>query len=94
MKTTYEISLNIKTLKGIETYGHFTLGDNESFATHLYERIEGDEQVAVDSVITIDLIRRDNGVPFVIKLRHCTYDQLAMNVKLITKELFKQLNLE
>ena len=94
MKTTYEISLNMKTLKGIETYGHFTLGDNESFATNLYDLMIGDEQIATDSVITIYLIRRDNGVPFIIKLRHCTYDQLATNVKVITKELFKQVNLE
>lgn len=84
----------MRTSKGMETYGYFTLGDSESFATNLYKLMVGDEEIAIDSVITIDLIRRHNGVPFIIKLRHCTYDQLATNVKVITKELFKQLNLE
>jgi len=46
-----------------------------------------------DSVITIDLIKRENQIPYPQKLRHCSYAQLAENIKIITKELFKQLNL-
>ncbi|MET1056595.1 MAG: hypothetical protein ABWY16_14900 [Pedobacter sp.] len=84
----------MKTAKDIETYGCFMLGPNEQFARALYSALQGDDEISLNSVMTIDLIRRENGIPFPLKLRHCNYDQLASNVKLITKELFKQLNLE
>jgi hypothetical protein len=94
MDATYEISLNMKTLKGIEPYGCFSLGNDEQFARTLYRSLEGDEQVSLSSIITIDLIKRKDGIPFPQGLRHCTYDQLAANVQLITRELFKHLNLD
>jgi hypothetical protein len=94
MEATYEISLNMKTPNGMETYGCFNLGNNEQFAHTLYKALEGDQQISEASVITIDLVRRENGIPFLLDLRHCSYEQLSNNVKLITKELFKNLNLE
>jgi len=84
----------MKTLRGVETYGCFSLGTDEKFAAALYNSLEGDEAVLPDSVITIDLVKRENGLLFPLGLRHCSYDQLAENVKMITKELFKRLNLE
>jgi hypothetical protein len=94
METSYEISLNMKTLKGIETYGCFHLGHDEAFARRLYASLLADEEVSVDSVITIDLVKRENGVPFPQGLLHCSYEQLSANIRLITKEVFKHLNLE
>ena len=94
MDTNYEISLNMKTLKGIETYGCFSVGECEEFCRWLYASLEGSEDVSPDAVITIDLLRRENGIPFPLALRHCNYDQLARNVQVITRELFKRLNLE
>jgi hypothetical protein len=94
METSYEISLNMKTLKGIETYGCFHLGHDEAFARRLYASLVAGEEVSVDSMITIDLVKREGGVPFPQGLRHCNYEQLAVNIRLITKELFKHLNLE
>ncbi|WP_448103824.1 hypothetical protein [Pedobacter panaciterrae] len=94
METSYEISLNMKTFKGIETYGCFRLGNDEAFARRLYASLLADHEVSVDSVITIDLVKREGGVPFPQRLRHCSYEQLSANVRLITKEVFKRLNLE
>ncbi|ETZ22401.1 hypothetical protein [Pedobacter sp. V48] len=94
MEANYEISLNIRTSAGMETYGCFSLGADEKFASRLYSSLEGDEQIAIDSVITIDLIKRENGIPLPQGLLHCSYDQLAANVRLITKEVFKKLNLK
>ena len=54
MKSGFEISLNMKTLRGVVTYGCFDLGNDEQ----------------------------------------CSYEQLADNVKIITKELFKHLNIQ
>lgn len=94
METSYEISLNMKTLKGIETYGRFSLGEDEDFAKSVFKLLEGEGFVSPSAVITVDLVKRENGMPFPMELRHCSYEQLALNVKIITKELFKQLNLE
>lgn len=94
METRYEISLNMKTLKGMETYGCFSLGMDEGFARSVFGLMKGEDLVSSGSVITVDLIKREAGVPFPLGLRHCSYEQLAYNVKVITKELFKQLILE
>jgi hypothetical protein len=94
MKSGFEISLNMKTLRGVETYGCFSVGTDEKFAADLYDSLEGNEEVLPDSVITIDLVKRENGLLFPLRLRHCSYDQLANNVKIITKELFKRMILK
>jgi len=84
----------MKTFKGIQTYGFFELGADTQFANSLYSTLEGDDRISEDSVITIDLIRRESGLPIPLGLKHCSYHQLAENIKLITKALFKHLNLE
>jgi len=94
MESGFEISLNMKTLRGVETYGCFALGNDEQFAAALYSSLLGEEEVLPDSIITIDLVKRENGLLFPLGLRHCSYDQLAENVKIITKEIFKYLNLQ
>ena len=94
MEPEFEISFNMKTLRGIESYGCFNLGAGEKFALSLFNMLHGDEAVLPDSVITVDLVKRKDGLLFPLGLRHCNYLQLAENVKIITKELFKKLNLE
>lgn len=94
MKAEYEISLNMKTLRGLETYGCFKLGNDAELASSLFASLQGDEEVMMDSLITIDLVKRENGLLFPLELRHCSYAQLAENVKIITRALFKKLNLE
>ncbi|MET4141752.1 hypothetical protein [Pedobacter sp. UYP1] len=84
----------MKTHKGIETYGCFHLGHDEAFTQMLYASLFSDEMVSVDLVIIIDLVGRENDVPFPQELRHCSYEQLSNNVRMITKEVFKRLNLE
>jgi len=94
MESAFEISLNMKTLNGWETYGCFRLGIDEEFARNLYTSLQGNQNIFPDSVITIDLLKRENGLLFPLAIRHCNYHQLAENVKIITKELFKRLMLE
>jgi hypothetical protein len=64
METNFEISLNMKTPNGIEVYSCFPIGKDEHFAHSLYSLLEGEDLVGLDSVITIDLIRRENGILF------------------------------
>lgn len=94
MKKSFEILLNMKTLHGLECYGSFLIGGDEAFAKNLYWSLQGDDQLKTNSVITIELIIRENAIPLTLALRHCSYDQLGCNIKIITREVFKQLNLE
>lgn len=84
----------MKTVSGIETYGRFEIGQDTQFALGVFDELEGSNEVSPDSVMTVDLIKRENGVPFPLALKHCTLVQLGENVKRISKELFKHLNLE
>ena len=84
----------MKTPKGIERYGSFPVGNMETFARQLYSQLQGEDEVSPESVITVELTKREHGIPYPLALRHCSYEQLAFNIKLITKELFKQFNLE
>ncbi|MCX2475799.1 hypothetical protein OQZ33_15800 [Pedobacter sp. MC2016-05] len=90
METNFEISLKFKLCKGIEEYGCFQVGANELFAKELFNMLEGTENITKESIMLIDFIKWERGIPFPINAKHCTYDQLATNVKLITRELFKQ----
>lgn len=94
MGITFEISLNMKTCRGMETYGCFQIGSDKQFAEGLFKSLEGSNEVSMESIIMIDLIAREKGVPYPIALKHCTIEELAGNVKLITKQLFRQVNLE
>lgn len=94
MKISFEISLNMKTIKGLETYARFYLGTDEHFANQLFGLLEGEEGLRENSVISMDLTKRVNGIPYPIHILHCNWEHLAYNTKMITKELFKELNLE
>lgn len=93
METRYEISLKMKTLKGIAEYGCFPIGSDEAFASNLFSLFEGTGEISKGSTITMDLVKWKDGIPCPMMLIHCTQEQLAVNIKLITRELFKHYNL-
>jgi len=84
----------MKTCKGIESYGCFSLGTDSKFAVDLFNGLDGAGQISAGSVMTIDLIKREKSIPYPLALKHCSLDQLGENVKRISKELFKRVNLE
>ena len=45
MKTLYEISLNMKTAKGLETYGCFNLGSDGKFAQRIFDLLQGEREI-------------------------------------------------
>ncbi|SOD13784.1 hypothetical protein SAMN06297358_1236 [Pedobacter xixiisoli] len=80
--------------KGIVEYGCFPIGSDGGFAVKIFSLLEGTSEISEGSMITMDLVKWEDGIPYPMILIHCTYEQLAVNVKLITKELFKYFNLE
>lgn len=94
METSYEISLNMKTVKGLETYASFYLGSNQKFAKTIFDMMKGDREIKENSVISMDLTKRQDGIPYPLSILHCNWEHLAYNTQIITKEVFKELNLE
>ncbi|MNL30042.1 hypothetical protein D3C87_1517560 [compost metagenome] len=94
METTFEISLNMKTLKGLETYGSFYLGSDQKFAKTIFDMLQGEREIKENSVISMDLTKRQDGIPYPLSILHCNWAHLAYNTQIITKEIFKELNLE
>lgn len=84
----------MKTFKEITEYGCFPIGFDGAFAANLFSLLEGTSEISEGSIITMDLLKWEDGIPYQMILIYCSYEQLAVNVKLITKELFKYFNLE
>ena len=93
MKVLYYISLNFISSAGLETFGKFNLGTDSKIATEIFAKLKGDEHVSETTKLTMDLTEETGGIPLTIALIHCTLDELAVNTKIVTKELFKLLHL-
>ena len=93
MKTTYQISLLIKTPTGFETYGHFDLGTNRDQAMAIIEQLKGTDDVTGHSVLYMDFNEIRDGIPYPIRIMHCTLDDIAENTRIITRDTFKNLSL-
>lgn len=84
----------MKTIRGVESYGCFQLGNERSFAVNMFISLRGSSEARADSVISAELIKSENGMRQTMALIHCSYLQLGDNIKTITRELFKKHNLE
>ena len=94
MKTTFYIVLNMKTTDGYESYGRFFIGNDRDFAHRLFAMLQGSEQVNEKDVLHLDLMETTNDLPLNVRVLNCTLDELTLNCRIITKEMFKLLNLE
>ena len=90
----FYIVLNIKSGKDFQTYGKFFLGNNRKFADNIFKKLKGNKKVSNASVLYIELMETNNELPVNIHVMSCSLDELSENCKMITKETFKQCNLE
>ena len=93
-ETIFYILLNIRTVKGFESFGKFIIGNNREAAAAIFSQLRGNPDVDEKTILTIDLVETINDLPLNIEMITCTLEELAVNCKIITKETFKYLNLE
>ncbi|MGF7040308.1 hypothetical protein [Mucilaginibacter lappiensis] len=93
MKTLFQISLHIKTPSGFETYGTFDLGEDRQQATEIFNQLKGTPDIALHSVLYMDLSEIRDGIPIPMEIRHCTLEDIAYNARIITRDVFKNLSL-
>jgi hypothetical protein len=94
MKTNFHIALNIKTATGFESIGKFSIGNNRAAAQDLFISLHGKEALQETDILHMDLVETNNGLPVSIRVISCTLEEIAVNCKIITKELFKLMNLD
>ncbi|MDP9042992.1 MAG: hypothetical protein M3N30_13505 [Bacteroidota bacterium] len=94
MAADYHILLNLKTCEGYENYGKFNIGKSRETALALYHSLHGNEDDSVDFPLQIELREYVTGLPMEVKLLNCTLEELGTNCKLITREVFKQINMK
>jgi hypothetical protein len=90
----FYIVLNVKSGKDFQTYGKFFLGNSRKFADSIFRKLKGNKKVSNASVLYIELMETNNELPINIQVLSCSLDELSENCKMITKEIFKQCNLE
>lgn len=84
----------MRTPSGFQDYGRFDLGDHRTFAYDLFSSLRGRTSVREDDILHMDLMELKEGLPVNIRVISCTADEMAANCKIVTKELFKHINLE
>ncbi len=94
MDNSYYISLNIKTLSGFDSYANYSLGNDREKAATIFSQLMGSSDLSNKTVLTMDLTEMREGIPFPLKMLECTFQEVTYNTKIITREIFKNLNLE
>jgi hypothetical protein len=93
METTFYINLNIKTANGFQPYARYFIGDDREAAAQIFHQLKGTNEVTEDHLLQIDFIESANNLPVNLQVIGCNLEQLAENSKIITREIFKLLNL-
>ena len=91
--TQFYILFNIKTANGLESYGKFFIGNNQDIAHSIFKSLRGSREVNEENMLFIELVEISKGLPVNLKIMSCTLNELGVNCKFITKEVFKALNI-
>ncbi|HTR28332.1 MAG TPA: hypothetical protein VMH27_03630 [Puia sp.] len=94
MATACYIELNMKTTTGFERFGCLNLGDDRDFAARLFSQLEGQAAAGEGDVLHMDLVEKHRGLPVNMQVISCTMEELCRNVRTITREMFKRINLD
>ncbi len=90
METTFYILLHLKTIDGHENFGKFSMGNHKETADNIFRQLKGNPDVTDQCGLHLEFIEMHDNLPYNIKMLSCSLDQLAENVKIITKETFKR----
>jgi hypothetical protein len=90
----FYIVVNLKTGKSYESFAKFYIGNKKRPAENIFLKLKGSKEVSEKSILQLELTEISRGLPLNLNLLACTLEELADNCKIITKELFKQYNLE
>jgi hypothetical protein len=94
METKYYIDLHIRTPEGFETYGSFYLGNDREKTEAIFRQLKGAEDISEKSILHMDFTEMKKGISLPLQILHCTINDIAVNSRIITRDVFKNLALE
>jgi hypothetical protein len=94
METGFYITVNLKCAKGFESFARFYLGKNKKASHNIFSQLVGSKDVTDKSMLQLEFVELVKGLPVNINMLSCTLEELGINCKIITKELFKISTLE
>ena len=92
MESKFYIELNMKTVEGFHRFGCFEPGSDRGFAVKLFAGLAGRPAANDTGALHMDLVEKKAGLPMNRQLVICTVEELGMNLKYLTRELFKKIN--
>jgi hypothetical protein len=93
MNTTFYIILHMRKGETFEPFGRFFIGNDREAAGQLFGALQGSEAKEKD-ILHLDLMETVDGLPVNLKVIACNLGQLTENCRIITKEVFKLMNME
>jgi hypothetical protein len=95
MESVYSIIVNMRVHHGYVETAHFFIMGTKSDSLEIFDQLYGQYNSDITPLLRMDLVARDsNGIDTVLNSLDCTLQELTENIKIITKETFKLLNLE
>jgi len=95
METTFKISVQIRTLKGMKEIGSFQMGSSADLAKNTFNSLKGDPLLANTAYLRMDLVKEGEWyLPVCISSIGCTLDEYTENCRIITRDAYKYFTLE
>ena len=94
MDTQFYITFSFKTTEDYKQFAKFFIGNNREIAYTIFKKLNGSDEVNEMNVLYLDFIEAWEGLPKNLKVKSCTLQELSENCSIITRELFKFVNLE
>ncbi|MCZ4224816.1 hypothetical protein [Pedobacter rhodius] len=89
---TIDIALKLKNSK--LSYGRFILGSDKDVALEIFRSLKGNRDTVNTCTLELELIENVTGFPIPIDILNCTLQELAENITLLSKEIFRIAQLE
>ena len=94
MDTQFYITFSFKTSDDYKPYAKFFIGDVHDIAYDIFKKLKGSDEVNESNVLYLDFLETTEGLPKNLKVKSCTLHELSQNCSIITKELFRFINIE
>lgn len=94
MNEGFTIAVDMKVCEGYIEYCRFTLNTPVQAARDIFEQLSGLPATGNDLPLRLSLLQSGSAPYEVLATKYCTLDELGLNCRLITRELFKYYNLD
>jgi hypothetical protein len=94
METQYYTVIKMKVLDAVIESGRFLMGDDMEFAADLYGKLSGNLDPESQFMLHMELRAESENMRETLQSKGCSLEELTENCRLITREMFKLLNLE